>query len=185
MSTNIIQDAQKRMDKAVQQLKNELASIRTGRATPSLLDKVKVEYYGTLTPVNQLANISAPEPKLLTIQPWDKNVLEDIEKAILKSELGLTPNNDGHIIRIQIPSLTEERRQELVKMVKKYGEEAKVVIRNVRRDANDSVKKDEKDGKLPEDESRRLQENIQQTTNEFIAKVDQVVEDKEKEMMEV
>ncbi len=185
MSTNIIQDAQKRMDKAVQQLKNELASIRTGRATPSLLDKVKVEYYGTLTPVNQLANISAPEPKLLTIQPWDKNVLEDIEKAILKSELGLTPNNDGHIIRIQIPSLTEERRQELVKMVKKYGEEAKVAIRNVRRDANDSVKKDEKDGKLPEDESRRLQENIQQTTNEFIAKVDQVVEDKEKEMMEV
>ena len=185
MSTNIIQDAQKRMDKAVQQLKNELASIRTGRATPSLLDKVKVEYYGTLTPVNQLANISAPEPKLLTIQPWDKNVLEDIEKAILKSELGLTPNSDGHIIRIQIPSLTEERRQELVKMVKKYGEEAKVAIRNVRRDANDSVKKDEKDGKLPEDESRRLQENIQQTTNEFIAKVDQVVEDKEKEMMEV
>lgn len=185
MSTNIIQDAQKRMDKAVQQLKNELASIRTGRATPSLLDKVKVEYYGTLTPVNQLANISAPEPKLLTIQPWDKNVLEDIEKAILKSELGLTPNNDGHIIRIQIPSLTEERRQELVKMVKKYGEEAKVAIRNVRRDANDLVKKDEKDGKLPEDESRRLQENIQQTTNEFIAKVDQVVEDKEKEMMEV
>ncbi|MDQ0337293.1 ribosome recycling factor [Caldalkalibacillus uzonensis] len=185
MVNDVIQNARQRMGKAVNQLKSELASLRAGRATPALLDKVYVDYYGTPTPVNQLANISAPEPRLLTIQPWDKSVLDAIEKAILKSELGLTPNNDGNIIRIAIPALTEERRQELVKMVKKYGEEAKVAIRNVRRDANESIKKIEKGGDISEDEARRHQETIQKTTDEHIAQVDQIVAKKEKEIMEV
>ncbi|EGL83726.1 Ribosome-recycling factor [Caldalkalibacillus thermarum TA2.A1] len=185
MVNEVIQNARERMDKAVNQLKTELASLRAGRATPALLDKVYVDYYGTQTPVNQLANISAPEPRLLTIQPWDKSALDAIEKAILKSELGLTPNNDGNIIRITIPALTEERRQELVKMVKKYGEDAKVAIRNIRRDANESIKKIEKEGGISEDESRRYQDTVQKATDEHIAQVDQIIAKKEKEIMEV
>ncbi|GGK13545.1 ribosome-recycling factor [Caldalkalibacillus thermarum] len=185
MVNEVIQNARERMDKAVNQLKTELASLRAGRATPALLDKVYVDYYGTQTPVNQLANISAPEPRLLTIQPWDKSALDAIEKAILKSELGLTPNNDGNIIRITIPALTEERRQELVKMVKKYGEDAKVAIRNIRRDANESIKKIEKEGGISEDESRRYQDTVQKATDEYIAQVDRIIAKKEKEIMEV
>lgn len=185
MATEVIQNAKERMEKAVKQLKNELASVRAGRANPSLLDKVIVDYYGAPTPVNQLANISVPDPRQLVIQPWDKGALGEIEKAILKSELGLSPNNDGDIIRIAIPALTEERRQELVKMVKKYGEEAKVAIRNVRRDANDSIKKLEKDGTISEDESRRHQETVQKNTNDQIANVDKIVEEKEKDILEV
>lgn len=185
MSNEIIDHAKSRMDKAVVQLKHELASLRAGRANPALLDKVMVEYYGTPTPVNQIASVSTPEPRLLVIQPWDKNILSDVERAISKSELGLTPNNDGSLIRINIPALTEERRQELVKLVKKYGEEAKVSIRNVRRDANDSIKKQEKDSEITEDESRRDQERVQKVTDDWIAKVDQTVQDKENEMMEV
>jgi len=185
MPNQVKSDAKERMDKAISQLKRELATLRAGRATPSLLDKVQVEYYGTMTPVNQLGNINTPEPRLLVIQPWDKSSLDAIEKAIMKSELGLNPSNDGSIIRIAIPALTEERRAELVKMVKKYGEECKVAIRNIRRDANDAIKKIEKEGTISEDESRRHQESIQKTTDEHIVTVDQIVADKEKEIMEV
>jgi len=185
MPSSVINDAKERMSKAITQLKKELATLRAGRATPSLLDKVQVEYYGAMTPVNQLANISTPEPRLLVIQPWDKTSLQSIERAIQKSELGLNPSNDGSIIRIAIPALTEERRVELVKMVKKYGEESKVAIRNIRRDANDSIKKIEKEGTISEDESRRHQETVQKATDEHITLIDQVVADKEKEIMEV
>lgn len=185
MANQVIADAKEKMNKAISQLKKELATLRAGRATPSLLDKVQVEYYGALTPVNQLANLSTPEPRLLIIQPWDKTSLAAIEKSIMKSDLGLTPSNDGSLIRIAIPVLTEERRNELVKLVKKYGEETKVATRNIRRDANDNLKKIEKEGTLSEDESRRYQETIQKTTDEHIASIDQVVAEKEKEMMEV
>ncbi|GGE25249.1 ribosome-recycling factor [Marinithermofilum abyssi] len=182
---DVKKQASERMEKAIQALKRDLASLRAGRATPALLDKVTVEYYGTETPLNQMANISAPEPRMLVVQPWDKSALADIEKGILKSELGLTPTNDGNIIRITIPALTEERRAELVKVVKKTGEEAKVAIRNIRRDANDDVKKLEKNGDISEDEARRGQDEIQKLTDKFIAEVDSVVSAKEKEIMEV
>nr|WP_239589353.1 ribosome recycling factor [Metabacillus crassostreae] len=173
------------MEKAVSSLSRELASIRAGRASANLLDKLSVDYYGAPTPVNQLASISVPEARLLVIQPYDKSVLGDIEKAIQKSDLGITPSNDGSIIRLSIPALTEERRKELVKLVKKYAEEAKVAVRNVRRDGNDDLKKLEKNGEITEDELRGNTENIQKLTDEFIVKVDSVAKDKEKEIMEV
>jgi ribosome recycling factor len=172
------------MDKAIGALKRDLSTLRAGRATPALLDRVQAEYYGAMTPVNQLANINTPDPRTLIIQPWDKSSLGVIEKAILKSDLGLTPTNDGSVIRLSIPPLTEERRAELVKMTKKFGEETKVAIRNIRRDANDDIKKLEKSD-ISEDESRRHQEDIQKTTDKFIAEVDRVLAAKEKEIMEV
>jgi ribosome recycling factor len=162
-----------------------LISIRAGRANPSLLDKVVVEYYGSEMPVNQVANISTPDPRTLLIQPWDKSVLPEIERGILKSELGLNPNNDGSVIRITIPALTEERRNELVKLVRKTGEDAKVAIRNIRRDANDTLKKMEKNGEIPEDTLRRGQDEVQKLTDQYIKKVDDVVADKEKEILEI
>lgn len=176
--------AEERMEKAIGALKRELASLRAGRANPSILDRVQVEYYGTMTPLSQMAGITTPDARTLLIQPWDKSVLQDIEKAIQKSDLGLTPSNDGSIIRISIPMLTEERRTELVKIVKKSGEEAKVAIRNIRRDANDECKKLEKT-ELSEDESRRIQDEIQKVTDRFITEVDKLVAGKEKEIMEV
>ena len=185
MLLHVKEDASQRMEKAIQALKRELASFRAGRATPALLDKVMVEYYGSEMPLNQLANISTPEPRLLVVQPWDKSTLGDVERAILKSDLGLTPNNDGNLIRISIPALTEERRAELVKVVKKTGEETKVAIRNIRRDANDEMKKLEKKGEMSEDESRRGQDEIQKLTDRFIQETDKVIETKEKEIMEV
>lgn len=172
------------MEKAIGSLKRDLATLRAGRATPSLLDRVQVEYYGAMTPVNQLANITTPDSRTLIIQPWDKSSLAAIEKAIMKSDLGLTPSNDGSIIRLGIPALTEERRAELVKSTKKYGEESKVAIRNIRRDANDEIKKLEKTD-ISEDESRRHQEDIQKLTDRFITEVDKVLVSKEKEIMEV
>jgi len=177
-------NAEERMEKAIAALKRELATLRAGRATPALLDRVQVEYYGAMTPVNQLANISTPDPRTLMIQPWDKSSLSDIERAIMKSDLGLTPANDGSMIRLAIPALTEERRAELVKHTKKFGEEAKVAVRNIRRDANDDIKKLEKTD-ISEDESRRHQEDIQKTTDKYIAEVDKVLVAKEKEIMEV
>ncbi|MBO8162488.1 MAG: ribosome recycling factor [Brevibacillus sp.] len=185
MPQSILKDMEERMSKAVATLKKDLAALRAGRANPALLDKVTVDYYGTPTPINQLANISAPEARLLTIQPWDKSALKDIERAIQQSDLGLTPSNDGSIIRIAIPPLTEERRRELVKVAGKDGEEAKVAIRNIRRDANEEIKKLEKAGTISEDESRRHQETIQKTTDKFIGEVDKLVKEKEKEIMEV
>ncbi|WP_019532568.1 ribosome recycling factor [Paenibacillus ginsengihumi] len=184
MPQAIKKNAEERMDKAIVALKKELLSLRAGRATPALLDRVQVEYYGTMTPVNQLANINTPDSRTLMIQPWDKSSIGAIEKAILKSDLGLTPSNDGNAIRIVIPALTEERRNELVKMTRKFGEEAKVAIRNIRRDANDDIKKLEKTG-ISEDESRRHQDEIQKFTDKFIAEVDKVLASKEKEIMEV
>ncbi len=172
------------MEKAIGALKRDLSTLRAGKASPALLDRVQVEYYGALTPLNQLANINTPDSRTLMIQPWDKSSVAAIEKAIMKSDLGLTPSNDGSAIRISVPPLTEERRTELVKASKKFGEEAKVAIRNIRRDANDDVKKLEKTD-ISEDESRRHQEDIQKTTDKFIAEVDKVLSAKEKEIMEV
>lgn len=185
MKETIKNDAKERMEKAISSLKKELSTIRAGRANPSLLDKIVIEYYGAQTPLNQLANITTPDPRTLIIQPWDKSVAGEIEKAILKSELGLTPNNDGVVIRINIPSLTEERRKELVKLVKKTGEESKVAIRNIRRDGNDELKKIEKSGDISEDESRRTQDEIQKLTDKYIDEVDKVVGHKEEEIMEI
>ncbi|WP_028550457.1 ribosome recycling factor [Paenibacillus sp. UNC451MF] len=184
MPQSIKKSAEDRMEKAIGSLKKELSSLRAGRATPALLDRVQVEYYGAMTPVNQLANINTPDSRTLMIQPWDKSSVSAIEKAIMKSDLGLTPSNDGSMIRIVIPALTEERRSELVKMTRKFGEEAKVAIRNVRRDANDDIKKLEKAG-ISEDESRKHQEDIQKFTDKFIGEVEKVLAAKEKEIMEV
>ncbi|MFB5673627.1 ribosome recycling factor [Paenibacillus terreus] len=184
MPQSIKKSAEERMEKAIQALRRDLATLRAGRATPSLLDRVQVEYYGAMTPLNQLANINTPDSRTLMIQPWDKSSLADIERAIQKSDLGLTPSNDGNAIRLVVPALTEERRTELVKMTKKFGEEAKVAIRNIRRDANDDIKKLEKTD-ISEDESRRHQDDIQKTTDKFIAEVDKVLAAKEKEIMEV
>lgn len=184
MPQSVKKNAEERMDKAIQALKRDLSSLRAGRASVSLLDRIQVDYYGTPTPINQLANINTPDSRTLMIQPWDKSSLSEIERAIQKSDLGLTPANDGTMIRLSIPALTEERRVDLVKMTKKFGEESKVAIRNIRRDANDDIKKLEKSD-ISEDESRRHQEDIQKATDKFIAEVDKVLSAKEKEIMEV
>ncbi|QHT60729.1 ribosome recycling factor [Paenibacillus lycopersici] len=184
MPQSIKKNAEERMDKAIAALKRDLATLRAGRATPALLDRLQVEYYGAMTPVNQLANINTPDSRTLLVQPWDKSSLGAIEKAIMKSDLGLTPSNDGATIRLSIPMLTEERRSELVKLTKKFGEEAKVAIRNIRRDANDDIKKLEK-SEISEDESRRHQDDIQKSTDKFIAEVEKVLAAKEKDIMEV
>ncbi len=174
-----------RMTGAIEALKKEFASIRTGRASLALLDGIVVNYYGTSTPLQQLASLSIPESRLIAIQPWDPKIIPDIEKAIMKSDLGITPVNDGRMIRIQIPPLTEERRKQLVKIVKKKAEETKVAIRNIRRDANEEIKKIEKEKHLSEDDIKRFQDEIQKVTDSFIAKADEVLSFKEKEIMEV
>ncbi|MGI6097763.1 MAG: ribosome recycling factor [Dethiobacteria bacterium] len=185
MLESLYSEMETKMKKTIEALKREFATLRAGRATPSLLDKVDVDYYGTKTPLKQLANISAPEPRLLVVQPWDKGAIADIEKAILKSDLGLTPNNDGNIIRISIPQLTEERRKELVKFVRKKTEEGRVAIRNQRRDANEQLKALEKGGKISEDDLRRAQEEVQKITDQNIKVLEEVLAEKEKEIMEV
>ncbi|WAA10744.1 ribosome recycling factor [Fervidibacillus albus] len=185
MTKEVIDVAKNKMEKAIQAFSRELASIRAGRANASLLDKINVEYYGVPTPINQLASISVPEARMLVIQPYDKSVVGEVEKAILKSDLGLNPTSDGSILRIVIPPLTEERRKELVKLVKKESEEAKVAVRNVRRDANEDLKKLEKSGEITEDDLRRFTEDVQTITNDHIAKIDQLMKEKEKEILEV
>jgi ribosome recycling factor len=185
MPNQVIASTKEKMTKAIQAYTRELASIRAGRASASLLDRITVDYYGAPTPVNQLAGISTPEARLLVIQPYDKTILGDIEKAILKSDLGINPTNDGSIIRIAIPQLTEERRKELVKIIKKESEEAKIAIRNIRRDANDEFKKLEKNGEITEDAHRGYSDDIQKLTDDHITKIDQITKDKEKEIMEV
>ncbi|PAE21420.1 ribosome recycling factor [Bacillus sp. 7504-2] len=185
MPKQIIANVKDKMTKAIQAYTRELASIRAGRANASLLDRITVYYYGAPTPINQLAGVSVPEARLLVIQPYDKSVLGEIEKAILKSDLGLTPTSDGNIIRLSIPQLTEERRKELVKVVKKEAEEAKIAIRNIRRDGNDDLKKLEKNGEITEDDQRGYSDDIQKLTDEYIAKVDSLTKDKEKEILEV
>ena len=189
MLQDLVSDIVKRCDDAMNHaedaLGHELAAIRTGRASPALLDRLRVDYYGTSTPIPQLAAVSTPEPRLLVIQPWDRNVLGSIEKAILKSDLGLTPTNDGKVVRLAIPLLTEERRKELVKMIKRRVEEGRIAIRNCRRDAVDELKKLEREKKISEDESRRGQERVQKETDRLIAEVDHVGQRKEQDVLEV
>ncbi len=184
MPQAIKKNAEDRMEKALGALKRDLQTLRAGRASAAMLDRVEADYYGTPTPVNQMGSINTPDSRTLIIQPWDKSALAAIEKAILKSDLGLTPANDGSIIRINIPPLTQERRAELAKQTKKFGEEAKVAIRNIRRDANDDIKKKEK-GEISEDESRRHQDDVQKITDRYVAEVDKILLAKEKEIMEV
>ena len=185
MANNVLSDTEKNMMKTVEVLTKEFATLRAGRATPSLLEKIMVQYYGTPTPINQLANISAPEARLLVVQPWDKTVLPDLEKAILKSDLGITPASDGNVIRLAIPQLTQERRTELVKVIKKKAEEGRVAVRNIRRDANDTLKSQQKNGEISEDEQRRLQDEVQKLTDKYIKEVDGLLAAKEKEIMTV
>lgn len=182
---SLLLDTEERMEKAVAALDRDFAKLRTGRATTALVDGVKADYYGTPTPISQMASVAVPDSRTLTIQPWDKAGIAAVEKAILKSDLGLTPINDGKIIRINIPPLTEERRKELVKVSRKYGEEAKVAVRNVRRDANDVLKKAEKDKEITEDELKRGQDEVQKLTDKFVAEVDGRCAAKEKEIMEI
>jgi ribosome recycling factor len=174
-----------KMNGALEALKKEFASIRTGRASLALLDGIAVDYYGTMTPLQQLASLSIPESRQIAIQPWEQRIIPEIEKAIMKSDLGLTPMNDGKMIRINIPVLTEERRKQLVKVTKKRAEDAKVAVRNVRRDANDELKKLEKEKHVSEDEVKKEQEEIQKVTDSFIKKVDEILAHKENEIMEV
>lgn len=178
-------ETEERMEKAVVSLDRDFAKLRTGRATTGLVDGIKAEYYGTSTPISQMASVAVPDSRTLTIQPWDKGGMAAIEKAILKSDLGLTPINDGKIIRISIPPLTEERRKDLVKVARKYGEEAKVAVRNVRRDANDSLKKAEKDKDITADELKRSTEEVQKLTDKYVGEIDARCAAKEKEIMEI
>ncbi len=174
-----------RMNGALEALKKELASIRTGRASLALLDGISVNYYGVLTPLQQLASLSIPESRQIAIQPWEQKIIPDIEKAIMKSDLGLTPMNDGKLIRLHIPPLTEERRKQLTKIVKKKAEETKIAIRNIRRDVNEEIKKLEKENHLSEDDVKRSQDELQKLTDSQIERVDEILRHKEKEIMEV
>lgn len=185
MIKDILASHEERMQKSIDALKREFGALRAGRATPSLLDKVHVDYYGAPTPVNQIAKVSVPEPRMIIIQPYEKSILHEIEVAIMKSELGLSPNSDGTAIRLAIPALTQERRQELVKTVNKKSEEAKVAIRNVRRDGNDAIKKLEKSKEITEDESKKGQESMQKLVDKYIKLVDTAKATKEKEVLEV
>ena len=185
MLEEVYKDVKDRMDKSLDNLKGELVRIRSGKATTTLLDGIKVMYYGNMMPLNQVANVGTPDIHLIAIQPWEKSILSEIERAILKSDLGLVPSNDGNIVRVPIPKLTEERRHELVKLVKKFGEENKVAIRNVRRDGNEKIKKLEKEGKITEDDMEKGLEKVQEITDKYIEKVESIVEIKEKEIMEV
>jgi ribosome recycling factor len=185
MIADVKSNASAGMVKALESFKRDLSKVRTGRASLSLLDDIKVDYYGTPTPLNQVGSMAVPEPRLITIQPWEKNLIGEIEKAILKADLGLNPNSDGQVIRLVFPPLTEERRKEMVKQVKRMGEDAKVGIRNVRREANDTLKKLEKDKELTEDEQKRGEKEIQDLTDDYVSRVDKVIEEKEKDLMEI
>lgn len=185
MSEDELREFREKMTKTLTTFQNDLNKIRTGRASLAILDGIRVDYYGTPTPLNQVATMAVPESRLITIKPWDMNIIGEIEKAILKSELGLTPANDGKIIRITIPKLTEERRKELVKVVRKKGEEGKIAIRNIRREANDWYKALEKEKAISEDELHKGLEDIQELTGEFVKKIDEVLELKEKEILEI
>lgn len=184
MIDSIYQDTRDEMTKAVESLKNDLKKVRTGRASLNILDGIRVDYYGTPTPLNQMASLSIPESRLITIQPWDVSVINDIEKAILKSNIGITPSNDGKLIRIAIPPLTEERRKEIVKSVHKMCEERKISIRNSRRDANEMIKELKKDGEIAEDDSFKAQDQVQKITDEYIKLIDEAYQEKEKEILE-
>ncbi|RMG05595.1 MAG: ribosome recycling factor [Nitrospirae bacterium] len=185
MDKELKKKAKEKMTKSLEVLKKDFAAIRTGRASISLLDGITVDYYGTQTPLNQVASLSVPEPRLISIQPWDQNMIPVIEKAIMQSDLGLTPSNDGKIIRIPIPELTEERRKQLVKVVRKRAEEARVSVRNIRREINDELKKKEKEKEITEDELKKSLDEVQELTDDFIKEIDGVLKKKEDEIMEV
>jgi ribosome recycling factor len=185
MVKEIVKEAEGNMKKTIEVVKKEFASLRAGRATPALLDKIMVNYYGTPTPVNQLANISVPEARLLVVQPWDKSSLPEIERAIMKSDLGITPANDGTVIRLAIPQLTQERRVDLMKVIKKKAEEGRVAIRNIRRDVNEHLKAYQKEGKISEDELKRSQDDVQKMTDRLIKEIDGLLTVKEQEIMQV
>ena len=180
-----IKDCTNRMQKSIDSLEKDFARLRTGRASTALVDNIRVEYYGTPTPLNQVASVSIPDSRTISISPWDRNAFSNIEKAIMKSDLGLTPINDGRAIRINIPPLTEERRKDLVKMAKKYTEEAKVAIRNVRRDVNEALKKMQAAKEISEDDLHKAQDEVQKTTDNFVKKAEAVLVEKEKEIMEI
>ena len=184
MIESIYDETRESMGKSVIALKNELKRVRTGRASLSLLDGIKADYYGTPTPLNQMATLAVPESRLITIQPWDTSAIKEIEKAILKSDLGLTPSSDGKIIRISIPALTEERRKELVKVVRKICEDHKVSVRNIRRDSNELIKSMKKDGEISEDDAFKSQDEVQKITDEHIKLIDECFGEKEKEILE-
>ena len=185
LTNELLADAKERMGKSVQATNGEFGSVRTGRASPALLDRIVVDYYGAPTPLKQLATINAPEARLLTVQPYDASSIKSIEKAIMESDIGLTPNNDGRLIRLGVPELNEERRRSLVKVAHEYAEKAKVAIRHVRRDGMDGLKKAEKDGDIGQDEGRSLSERVQKMTDETISDIDRLLVDKEKEIMQV
>ena len=174
-----------KMEKTLNALENDFSTIRAGRANPHILDNIRVDYYGSPSPLQQVANVSVPEPRMIQIQPWDASLVKDIEKAIMTSDLGITPTNDGKTIRLVFPELTEERRKELVKDIKKKGENAKVAVRNIRRDANDAVKKNGKANDMSEDEIKNLEDSVQKMTDKYIEKIDATVEAKSKEIMTV
>ena len=185
MLKDIYRDTENRMNKALEALARELAGIRTGKATTNLLDGIRVDYYGTPTPLKQIATITAPDPKMLVVQPWEKNLIPEIVKAVQKADLGLNPVSEGGVVRLPIPPLNEERRKEMTRLVKKFGEDAKVAIRNVRRDGIEALKKEEKDGKITEDEMHQGQKHLQDATDSHINKIDKMVEAKDAEVMEV
>ncbi|MBI4690496.1 MAG: ribosome recycling factor [Nitrospirae bacterium] len=185
MEKEVKRKAVEKMDHTIESLKKEFAAVRTGRASLSLLDGIKIDYYGTLTPLQQLASLTIPESRQIAVQPWEQKIIPDIEKAIMKSDLGLTPTNDGKIIRINIPVLTEERRKQLVKVVKKGAEDARVAIRNIRRDTNEDIKKLEKEKHFSEDDTKKSLDEIQKMTDSYIKKIDEILQHKEKEIMEV
>lgn len=180
-----INEFKESIEKTISFYKEELKGVRTGRASVSMFDNIKVDYYGTMTPLSGVASLSAPEPRLVTITPWEVSMIKEIEKAVLNSQMGFNPSNDGKVIRVPFPQLTEERRKELVKIVKKMGEDAKVAIRNERRDANEKIKKQEKNKEISEDESKKLQDDVQKHTDIAIKKIDEVTDLKEKEVMEI
>ncbi|MGH2426698.1 MAG: ribosome recycling factor [bacterium] len=185
MIADVITDTKTRMAKAIEATKHEFSSLRTGRASPALLEQIRVDYYGTPTPINQLATITVPEPRLLVVQPWDRKMVKDIERGILKSELGLVPSSDGTHVRVPIPSLTEERRKELVKIAHRHAEEGRVAIRNVRREAKEMIEKLEEDGDISEDDAKRGLDELQKLTDKYIADVEALLAGKDKEIMEV
>ncbi len=185
MSHPLLQKSKDKMEKSLTSFRGELTKVRTGRASISMLDDIRVEYYGTPSPLSQIASLTVPEPRMIVVSPWDASIIPLIEKEIIKSDLGLTPANDGKLIRIPIPALNEERRKEMVKLAKKYGEEAKIAIRHIRREILDEIKGLEKDKKLAEDDSKHLQTEIQKVTDQYVEKVDETLVHKEKEIMEV
>lgn len=185
MSKGDYKDVKEKMDKTVSVLKEDLNGVRAGRANPAILDKINIDYYGTPTPINQLANISIPEARVITIQPWEDKLLKDIERELQKSDIGINPNNDGKVIRLTFPALTEERRVELTKVVKKYGEDAKIAIRSVRRDAIDKMRALKKKSEITEDDLKVAEKEIQDITDEYVGDVDSIVKNKEEEILEV